>query len=292
MKVIWLFSRIARRSRTGDFTKLSMIEQEDLMEAANGALMQTYNALPAYFKEITEGFELPAPQSITLAVVHGSNELSSSVFTDAQIGRSVLLDGDPNWNQVISTDRLLNPYMGLTGVASGTLYGDAVYSTRYPFDRIIGNPTFANRSSASYTYRELVKVNNSSDMWPQQNVGQPMGWWVQMLGNSQGNEPLMVLRFSPAPNQAYVVDVRLAFWSKRLTLQDYTDNATLPVPDQFLETVLLPLALRNFMSSPAWKSGPGDKDVIDRAADATLFAKNQVGQPAAPLNLVGTPTGF
>lgn len=292
MKVVWLFSRIARRSRTGDFTKLSALEREDLMEAANAALMQSYDALPAYFKEITEGFKLPKPQTVTLAVVNGSSQLSSSVFTDEQIGRSVVLDGDPNWNQVISNDRLLNPYMGETGVAGGTLYGDAVWSNRYPFDRIIGNPTYANRSSASFTYRELTKINGQNSLWLQQSVGQPMGWWTQMLGNSQGNEPLLVLRFSPAPNIDYVIDVRMAYWCKRLTMQDYTDNTILPVPDQFLETVLIPLALRAFMSSPAWKPSPDDPKVIERAEAALKFAKNQVGQPAAPNNRVGTPFGF
>lgn len=292
MKVVWLLSRMARRSRTADFTKLSMIEQEDMLEAANAALAQTYNALPAYFKEITEGFQLPAPQTITLSVVNGSNELSSSVFTDEQIGRSVVLDGDPNWNQVISNDRLLNPYLGPTGVSGGTLYGDAVWSNRYPFDRIIGNPTYANRSSAAFSYRELTKINGQNAVWLQQSVGQPVGWWTQMLGNSQGNEPLLVLRFTPAPSIAYVIDVRMAYWAKRLTLQDYTDNATITVPDQFLETVLLPLALRAFMSSPAWLPRPDDKDIVQRAEAAIVFARNQVGQPAAPNNRIGTPIGF
>ena len=292
MKVVWLYSRIARRSRTGDFTLLSYMEQQDIAEAANAALAQAYNALPTYFKEITEGFLFPAPQPITLAVVQFSNQLSSSVFTDEQIGRSVVLQGDPAWNQVIATDRLLNPYMGPTGTAGGTLYGDAVYSQRYPFDRIIGNPTFANRSLGILANQSLAPANNGGRWFWQQQVGVPLVWWTQPLGNSQGNEPLLVLRVSPAPNQAYVMDVRMAYWSKRLTPQDYADNTILPVPDQFLETVLIPLALQAFMSSPAWLAKPDDKLIIDRAAAALLFAKNQLGQPGAPSNRIFTPFGF
>jgi hypothetical protein len=291
MKVVWLYSRIARRSRTGDFTKLSYMEQQDIAEAANAALAQTYNALPTYFKEITEGFVLPAPQPITLAVVHGSAELSSSVFTDAQIGRSVVLDGDPAWNQVVSTDALLNAYMGETGTVNGTLYGDAVWSTRYPFDRIIGNPTFANQNLGAFAGRQMSNAGQATWLY-QQTVGLPLVWWTQPLGNSQGNEPLLVLRVAPAPNQAYAIDVRMAYWSKRLTPQDYADNTVIPVPDQFLEAVLIPLALQAFMASPAWLSKPDDNLIIQRADAALQFAKLQLGQPGAPANQVCTPFGF
>ncbi len=292
MKIAWLYSRIARRSRTGDFTKLSFMEQQDVAEAANTALAQTYNALPTYFKEITEGFLFPGPQPITLSVVQHSNVLSSSVFTDAQIGRSVVLQGDPAWNQVIATDRLINPYMGETGTVSGTLYGDSVYSERYPFDRIIGNPTFANQSLGVLANKELVKANNAGQWLWQQQVGLPQAWWTQMLGNSQGNEPLLVLRISPAPNQAYAMDVRMAYWAKRLTLDDYTNNTILPVPDQFIETVLIPLSLKAFMASPAWLATSGDGLIIDRANESLEFARLQLGQPGSPSNQVLTPFGF
>lgn len=292
MKVVWLYSRIARRARTGDFTKLSFMEQQDIAEAANAALSQTYNALPTYFKEITEGFLFPGPQPITLSVVQFSSELSSSVFTDEQIGRSVVLQGDPAWNQVIATNRLLNPYMGPTGITSGTLYGDSVYSQRYPFDRIIGNPTFANLSFGILANQSLTPAPTGGRWFWQQQVGVPLVWWTQTLGNSQGNEPLLVLRVAPAPQQPYVLDVRMAYWSKRLTPQDYTDNTILPVPDQFLESVLIPLALQAFMSSPAWLPKPDDKMIIDRAAAALIFAKNQLGQPGSPNNRIFTVRGY
>jgi hypothetical protein len=291
MKVVWLYSRIARRSRNGDYTKLSFMEQQDVADAANAALTQLYDALPSYFKQMTEGFSLPGPKPITLSVVHNSPELSSSVFTDEQIGRSIVLVGDPNWNQVIATDRLLNPYMGPTGTANGTLYGDAVYSQRYPLDRIVGNPTFANPSLGFFTARELIRCNVPGWPWAQQ-VGMPRSWWTQTLGNSQGNEPLLVLRVSPAPDQEYVINVRSAYWSKRLLPQDYTDNTIIPVPDQFLESILIPLALQAFMASPAWNPGPDDNRVIERAQAALQMAKNQYAMPGVPNNRIFTPIGY
>lgn len=297
MTTVQLFHRIGRRAIGGDFTRLSMTEQTDIAEAANAALQEVYDLLPTYFKEITEGFLLPAPQAITLAVVQYSSALSSGVFTDAQIGRSVQLDGDPAWNQIVSPDTLLNPYMGETGTVNGTIYGDAVYSTRYPFDRIIGSPTFAKPlgplgSAAGQMVRVNSGGNGQSNWFLQQNVGIPIAWWTQMLGNSQGNEPLLVLRFAPAPSIAYAIDVRMSYWPKRLTLADYDAASTITVPDQFLEGALIPMALRAFMSSPAWQTRGDEARIQERAEAARLFCKNKYGQPAAPNNRVGTPCGY
>ena len=58
MTITQLVHRIARRARGGDFTKLGLTEQMDVLEAANSALQQVYNILPIYFKEMTVGFTL------------------------------------------------------------------------------------------------------------------------------------------------------------------------------------------------------------------------------------------
>lgn len=295
MTTVQLLHRIGRRGRTGDFTKLSLSELGDLLEAANSAIADAYNALPTYFKELTEGFTLPAPQAITVAVTNGSNQLSSDVFTPEQFGRSVQLDGDEAWNQIIGTDRLLNAYMGETATVNGNIYGDAVYSDRYPFDRIIGNPQFANKTAGFFLGTGgLTRWLGSNLLWPfEQNIGRPQTWWTQALGNSQGNEPIIVMRFAPAPDKAYAINCRIAYWAKRLLFSDYQNATTLPVPDQFLEKCIIPLATKALMSTPTWVTrSPKDDDRVEaRALEAITFLKEQPGQQS-PDNRIFTPAGF
>lgn len=271
-----------------------MSEQSDLINAANTALQQAYNLLPAYYKEITEGFYLPGPLTIALAVTQYSNELPSDVFTDAQLGCSVVVQGDPQWNQVIAPNRLMNPYMGFTGTVDAQVYGDAWYSTRFPFDRVIGNPVFTNPNLGVLSWNTISNAGSPVQPWLyQQSVGQPSSWWVQMLGNSEGNEPLMVLKFAPSPNQNYSLRIRTSYWPKRITLANVNEAATLVCPDQFLETVFVPLGLRALMSTPVWDASKNDNDtIITAAAAAESFAKLQPGQNAAPNNRIGTPRGF
>lgn len=290
-----LCNRIGRRARGGDFTKLSMNEQQDILEAANAALQRLYNALPTYFKEQTQGFVLPAPLAITgVGVTQFGKTITGYNFTDAQFGQTVVLEGDPGWNQIIGENDLLNPYMGSTGTVGGTIYGNAIHSNTFPLDRIIGNPQFANQNLfpiAAFTISPATGYDVNPWLWYQQ-VGVPNAWWPQVFGNSQGNEPLMVLKFAPAPDQAYAVNVRIGFWPKRLTLTDYDDNSALPVPDQFIEPALIPMCLEEFMSSPAWQSRNDEAAVAARGQAGERFARNQLGQIGSPSNRIGTPLGF
>lgn len=290
-----LCHRIGRRARGGDFTKLSMTEQTDLLEAANAALQRLYNALPTYFKEQTQGFVLPAPLSVTgVGVTQFGKAVTGIAFTDAQFGQTIVIDGDPAWNQIIGPADLLNPCMGPTSSQNATIYGNAIHSTTYPLDRIIGNPQFANQNQMPIFRNTMVAAISppANTWWWAQSVGPPQLWWPQVFGNSQGNKPIMALIFAPAPDQAYAINVRIGFWPKRLTLADYDANTDLPVPDQFIEPSLIPMSLQAFTSSPAWQIR-GDEGAIDAKGDkGELYAKLQLGQIGSPSNKVFTPVGF
>jgi hypothetical protein len=275
ISTITFYSRLGRRARGGDFTRLALIEQRDLIDAGNSALMQLYNALPTYFKVQTQGFILASPVTLSLSVVNGSSTFGSPVFTAAQIGCSIVIPGDAGWNQIISTTQLLNPYLGPTGTALATIYGDAVYSLTAPLDRVIGNPRYASQPSGLYyAGNELVRVSSNSQWLFRTSVGRPTAWWLQSL-----------------PDQAYALDIPISFWPLRLTYDDYTANTILPVPDQFIETALIPLGLQALMTTPIWQSQK-DEDRIDEAASrAMAFLKSQPAQQA-PNNRIGTPPGF
>lgn len=291
---VQLFSRIARRARNGgDFTKLSLLEQMDLIEAANSGLQRLYNSLPVYFKELTEGFVLPGPTSLSgVVVTQYSKTVGPNTFTKAQIGRTVRLDGDGQWNQVVDTDTLMNPYMGSTGTVAGTIYGDAIWSDSYPFDRIIGNPRFSNQGLYPINPMNSMRSNGQGSWFWQQSIGTPQTWWVQTFGNSQGNSPYVVLKFAPVPDQAYPLNIRMALWPKRLTLRDYQNNSNIVVPPQFIESALIPMCIAAFMGSPAWEKRGDEKDVLQRAFDGETFLRLQPGQVGAPNNGVYTPIGF
>lgn len=294
LSVVQLCSRIGRRSKTGDFTRMSMIAQEDVLAAANGAIQRLYNALPAYFKEQTQGFVLPAPIiGQVIGVTQFSKDVTGITFGDDQFGRNIIIDGDSAWNQIIGEDKLLNPYMGPTGSASTTIYGNAVFSTDYPFDRVIGNPTFANANQTPFLQTDMARIETPDVSWFfQKSVGMPRAWWTQVFGESQGVSPMVVLRFAPAPDKDYAINVRLAFWPKLLTIADIAANSPVYVPDQFIYPSLIPMAIQEFMQSPEWLSRKDEQQVQAAGNAGEAWARAQLGQIASPRNKVYTPIGY
>ena len=291
MMLVELIHRVARRARGGDFTKLELAEQGDVLQAVNAAMQKVYLALPIYFKQMTVGFLLPAPATVTISAINGSTSLNNAPFTLAQVGNTVIIDGDTAWNQITSVNTLQNPYMGPTGTVKGIVYGDSVYSDRYPFDRIVGNPKFADQSQLPLLRREMSNLTVPYlAMTP--SFGAPNVWWVQPFGNSQGNEPLLFLRFFPLPDTAYAINVALAYWPQRVTIADYISNVIIPVPDQFLDAVLVPLAIRALMDTPAFASRNDEQTLKESAAEADQFLRLQPGQVGSPSNSIGTPQGF
>lgn len=290
-----LFHRIGRRARGGDFTALSMSEQTDLADAANAALMRLYNVLPNYFREQTQGFVLPSPLTLAaVGVTQYGKFVTGVTFTEDQFGMTINLEQDQGWNQIIGENELLNPYMGTTGTVQGTVYGNAIHSTTYPLDRIVGNPMPANQSQTPLFGPNLLNSNaqgNASWLFAQ-TVGVPQAWWPQVFGNSQGKKPIMVIRFAPAPQSAMAMNVKIGFWPKRLTLADYDNGTLLVVPDQFIESCLIPMAIQEFMTSPAYVIRGDEQMIADKGARGEAFAKLQFGQIGAPNNRCFTPNGY
>ena len=296
MTTVQYLERVARRTKQGLLTSLSLTEQNDVLQAANAALMRLYNALPEYLREQTQGFTLAAPVTLTnISVTAGSTAVSSGVFSPTQIGCSVLIAGDPSYNQILGTSQLRNPYNGPTGVAATvTVYGDALYSTTYPFDRVIGNPTYTNTGQVSLSPMNIGRQNGESNWILNTGPAMPRAWWMQYLGNSQGALPGAVLKFLPFPDQAYPIKIRMSFWPLRLLQQDIQAATTLTVPDQFLETALIPMAVKDLMGTASWNSISKESDAmaIQSDKDAMYFLKDQIADPAAPANGQYCPIGF
>ncbi len=296
ISLVEVCARLGRRTRNGDFNALNFTEQADMMTSINAAQQRFFNALPAYFKEKTIGLVIPGPVAIaSINVVQFSQTVSGFSFGTAQFGQTVQLGADPQWNQIIGPQTLLNPYMEASGNVTGTIYGNAAYSTDYPFDRVIGDPQFADQTLAGLFPINMALNNGGQNMdWIfQQNIGRPTAWWTQVFGGSQGAMPMMVIRFAPAPDTAYGIKVRVGYWPKRVLVADYQANAQLVIPDQFIEPSFLKICLEEFTAARCYVGTPEDKKAdILAGKEGELYAKNQVQSIGVPANRVGTPRGY
>jgi hypothetical protein len=282
-----LAERLARRLKKERFDKLSMAEVMDIVEAINAGLQECYELLPPWMRRTTVSLTLAAPATLNISVVNGSVDLAdgAGVFTEAQIGRSVVVAGDPNWNEVQSATKLLDEYQGSTGVKSATVYCDSIYSDVTNFEGLTSHPRFAD------SREELIQFNARAAELPAE-IGEPRYYWMEPAGSSLGATPAVYLRFFPAPDVAYVLRVDMEFRPSVISYATLNQAATIPLAANLLHRALLPLCELQLLRSPQWRDRSIAADVKEAAQAARAFLMNQRTSAAVPSNRVFTPAGY
>lgn len=282
-----LAERLARRLKKGTLTSLSMPTTMDVVEAINSGLQECYELLPAWQRRTTVSLTLPAPVTASLIVAAGSVDLGDEggQFTSAQIGRSVVVAGDPNWNEVQSTAKLLDEYNGTSGTRSATIYGDSASNGLLNFDGLAGHPRLADT-------RETLIQFNPRAAGRAGEVGVPRYYWIEPAAASLGAVPSIYLRVSPAPDRAYVLRVDMEFRPFVVTLPDLHAATVIPLAEPLFHRALIPLCESNLIRSPEWADDSKARLVLDAADAAREHLSNQRPSPSVPSNRVFTPAGY
>jgi len=280
-----LAERLARRLKKGSLPLLSPAATQDIVEAINAGLQECYELLPAWQRKTTLSVELPAPVAVSVGVTTGAVALSSGTFTTAQIGRSVVLAGDTEWNQVAGLTTLLDKYQGTTGTVAGTVYGDALSNALTNWDGFTSHPTLAN------TRETLVPWNARAARQPGM-VGRPLYYWIEPAAASLGSSPVALLRIYPAPDVAYVLRIDAEFRPAVITFSDVHVASTIPLGDQLLHRCLLPLCEEALLRSSEWANDSKAHLVAAAADTARDFISRQRSSVGTPANRVFTPPGY
>lgn len=285
--VVEVAERLARRLKKGSLPALSMAEAMDVVEAINAGLQECYELLPSWRRRTTVSLTLAAPVSVNLSLTNGSVDLSGGgdVFTTAQVGRSVVVDGDANWNEVQSTTKLLDEYQGATGVRAATIYGDSVYNDVTTFDGLIGAPILADS-------RKVLAHFNPRAAGQSPEIGEPRYFWTEPASAALGASPLVYIRVFPAPDRVYVLRCDMEFRPTRLRYENLHQAATLALQDQLIERALIPLCEWRLLRSPAWAAPELSAIIRDDAEAARALLRGQRQSVATPSNRVGTPPGW
>ena len=282
-----LAERLARRLKKGNLTALSAAAAMDVVEAINTGLQEAYDRLPAWQRRTTLSFPLAAPASVSVGVTNGATALSSGTFSAAQVGRSVVLNGDSNWNQVASTTALLDAYQGSTGTVSGTVYGDVISSALTNLDGFASPLRFAD------SREELAQYNmRTAQPYRSGEVGKPRYYWVEAGGASLAGSPVALLRVFPAPSVAYVLRAEVEFRPSIITFSGLHAAGTIPLADQFLHRALIPLCEERLLRSPEWADASLSRLVLGDAEAARRFLEGQRPSAGVPSNRVFTPAGY
>lgn len=290
MTTIEAVSRLARHHTRKNFSALSVPEVVDAMQALNVAAQELYQRLPPAFRQRTVRLLVPAPRGVSLVAASGGANLGVAVFNPDEVGRSVVSSGDSVRHRVAGPATLADAWLGAAGAHQATVFGDAIAGDGYPFERLVSGPALLlgdGRERILAPMDPIEQERHEPSLLG--GIGEPRAYRLEPQGNSQGAEPIILLRLFPLPDRAYRIRYVASFAPPRIHLPDLEAASPLPVPDHYADA-LIGLAVPHLAGLPGWTVNPASARAL-RDAALNFIDRNRLPLGSAA-NRVGTPRGY
>lgn len=280
--------------------KLQPGDLEDVCSCINGAMQELWDAARAEIKTLPDGAKLRPPTTVTLSATEFSKTVASiTPWADWMLGCTIRIDGDDQDNELVSQTSIAVPFGGTTGTVSATVFNDCIQlpsdygavigdvllqnvrpllacNNREEYMRWAGAPTITDASgnSTAFAFYSFRKV-----------VGIPMAYYVQGAFDSNSPYTLRRMRLAPMPDgQNYEIFYNISknppFYSPTDIKDAQTDGevgdpgVTFPIPNGWVESLLLPLALQRFTAMPGFLNEAAKPEIQRQFQAAKLMLSN------------------
>lgn len=291
-----LAQRLGRHLDVPDASNLDGDAALDVLSAINAGIQAYYREAPAMYRRTTVSHTLRAPETVSLDLTQYSNAVEDGSFTDAMRGCSVRIPGVAADNEVTSGSTLLDDWLGATGTVTATVWFDAV-PIEDVIERVCGDvrllsPTGQYACCLRRNPALLLFGGSGERTWCRES-GQPTDYALDPVGGSQGGEPATLLRVHPMPAAACTVRFEAQLGPKLVTFGQLQSPAKIPVPEERVDDILLPLCEAELTVSPLWRDASKARLFLDRRDE--VLGRRLPMMPSdygTPHNRVGTPCGF
>lgn len=236
-----------------------------------GALQELFAKRPESFKQRI-GATIQAPKSESVLLTAGSTTADFSAFGRDIRGASVKISGA--FNQVRPAvaspgSELLMPWTGATGTHTVTVYGDSI---------LVDNPVLGDVQLEGYgplkpvpdratltAARDEYRISDYGMRPPtiarRRFSGMPEVWWAE-TASIAGSTPQIYLHFAPLPEREYRVTFDLLVNPVNMEEIDLSDDAyALPVPDDFVDSIVIPYVLQRWTGSPWFRNNDAKPEI-------------------------------
>lgn len=245
-------------------------------KALNGALQKLFGKGGKWVRSDDRGAVVNPPATIAIEVTAGSKSatIANDVWQSWFSGCSIIIDGAAVDNQIRNNSAsvvLKYPYSGTTGTKTATVYHDSIdldadvleVSDEIKVDRTpLGKismptgPSLAHRTNEDFGFQTRSYVKQADSV---SNTGRASGFMVETWSPDATTEPRIRIRLSPAPSKACFLDYSVMLRPPRVT--DIASTSDLPIPHDFMESIFLPIALKEFRGCPFWRGMVADDEV-------------------------------
>jgi hypothetical protein len=243
----------------------------EILAAINGALQELFSGASPWVRNDDRGIVLNPPAvNVAITVTNGSKEaeISAGSWQAWFAGCSIVINGSSIDNQIRNNVRnvvLRIPYDGPSGTTTAIVYHD-----RITLDADVLHPTGAihvdgvpiypvptadlrsNRSSQDYGAHNRFTSQPANSKRISDFLGRPSVYEIETWSPSASDSPVERIRFTPAPSGQHVVEYGVKLTPPAIT--DIASTAKFPIPFQFVELILLPVAKKHLMESQFFRN--------------------------------------
>lgn len=307
MNTYQMATRLLRHCQTRDLSALPLDDLEQVAGAMSAAIGEFFRLAPALYRRTTMSASVTGPATVSIAVSAGAVSIDtggSNPFTDLQRGATLEIAGDGRYNEIVSPSGWLNPYQGTSGTKTATIHGDSVPIHSRLVERLLTDPVLVEPAGVT---RRLIRqeIQGGQDGWrawywehwrSALAFGEPTHYAIEHGGASHGSDLNFLIRLHPMPTRAYVLnfEAHLAPATYPVGALTTTGWEDLPLSNDVLESMVLPIAEENMLGTTLWASEkPAVLDHIHRAADRGRALTTLLpAESARRVGRVGTPPGY
>lgn len=328
MNTFEFFQRLMRPLSVNSIEALSADDGLELVDALNASLQMFYRLAPDRNKRKSISYYLPAPRTVDITVFNGSKQIMAGLHgEDGQVirteeervleldgvilvqgdsvGCSIRIEGDANWNRVDGENLLRDAYQGESGLRTATIYSDVIALDGASIESLANDPVLdtgdvlvhddALRQYGTSCDADMHKLGYRNRSSADRRTGRPESYYIGHTGDQTFGQLNLqgLVMLDPVPLVAHNVNFD-AFWRPlRFTMASLLQApVVLPLADDLMETILIPLALDQLTMSSLWKDPKMVDRVSQRAADARALISDLPQYVAVPNNQCSTPAGF
>ena len=218
---------------------------------------------PERYKKTKLVANLSGVETVDAVVEPDATATSEDVFDEGWRGRSLLLNGDDNWNEVNGAGSVLHAYRGATASTTATVYPDCWPIHDFSVERftsdiilhhegreyplapahlvpravrptafLLATGAYASPRSAEWAYRR-------------ETAARPTHYSMEPVGDSRSDsdfDATFLVRFLPVPTQAFTVSTTMSLLALHYTIDSFeTPSPEIPIPATRIWGTLIPL---------------------------------------------------
>lgn len=302
--------RVTRHLAVKDPSDMTPDQKLEILDAINGSLNRYFRYADDQYKRTTATERLLAPASRTgLTISENGVTLTGNPFTLSERGKSVVIPGDAQYNEIVATNQVLRPFTGDGGASNvtGTIYSDAVPIRNFYVERLASHPRIIETNTTLVPIMQGAGTNLNGDPWYRdtgswynntvsRRQGNPTVYKVDYVGGSIATateDAVMVIRIDPVPAQEFTIEFDLIIRAICLDIDSVLTPVQIPIHESVFADTFMPLIEGHLTTSSLWAAEDRITErILAREAQAIRDIRLLPGEFTIPNNRLGTVRGY